>query len=476
MKNRDYLTKELATRDKSINYNLIANQYLANPDPILKKQGRDISIYSAVLGDDRVGGCVKSRKAGIKKLQWGIDRGKSKSRQAVIIEKCFNNLKIRQIISSILNAPLFGYAVLEINWQFIDGYYLPRKVQEKPQEWFLFNSANELMLKTKEKVEPLPEKKFLLVQHEDTFVNPYGFPELSRCFWPVAFKKGGLKFWLMFCEKYGTPFIVGKQPRGAGKDETDKMLETLENMIQDAVAVIPDDASVEIMEASGKSASSEIFKAFIDECKSQISIALLGQNLTTEVTGGSYAAAQSHLSVRQDIMDEDKTLVEDTFNTLIDYIYQLNFGDAERPKFSMWADEDVDTALAERDDKLTTAMEKSGLKLSKKYYQKNYGLEDEDILENKDAEPTEFSESKPHGAGQDEIDETINNLSKEDLQKEMEGILKPIIDLINDGNSYEEIMENLAKTFPEMESDSLLKMLERAIFVSELWGIMNAKS
>jgi phage gp29-like protein len=55
----------------------------------------------------------------------------------------------------------------------------------------------------------------------------------------------------------------------------------------------------------------------LESCKTEVAIAILGQNLTTEVKGGLYAAAESHMAVRQDIIYGDKKLVEDTFNELI---------------------------------------------------------------------------------------------------------------------------------------------------------------
>lgn len=471
--NNDLLIKELATRNNTINFFNLATQYLPNPDPILKKQGKDVSAYKALLTDDRLGGCIKSRKAGVKSLLWGLDRGKSKSRYAKIMEDCFYDLKVREIISSILNAPLFGYAVLEIIWDIVDGKILPVDVIEKPQEWFAFSDDNKLLLKTK--VNPdgqlVPENKFLLVQYESSYVNPYGFAELSRCFWPVTFKKGGMKFWLQFIEKYGMPYTVGKQPRGAGDEETKAMLEQLENMIQDAVAVVPDDSSVEIIAATGKADSSTVFETFKKNCEEQIAITILGQNLTTEIQGGSYAATKGHLEVRQDIVDEDKHLCEETLNRLIDIVFELNFGDIERPMFSMWQEEDVDSALADRDQKLTASMQISGLKLSKSYYQKNYGLTDEDIVE---SSVTQFAESNGD-ATQIAVDQAVESISPEELQKEMEGVLKPIIDLIRQGESYEEIMSELVGTFPDMKTDDVQKMLERAIFVSELWGLLNAR-
>lgn len=72
------------------------------------------------------------------------------------------------------------------------------------------------------------------------------------------------------------------------------------------------------------------------------------------------------------------------------------------------------------------------------------------------------------------LDDAIDGISPEELQKQAEGILKPVIQLIQEGNSYDEIMEALAETFPDMDTSALEKMLSRAIFISELWGRLNA--
>jgi phage gp29-like protein len=239
--------------------------YLPNPDPVLKAQGKDIKIYSELLSDGHLGGCVSSRKAGVKSLEWGIDRGKAKSRQARLIEDLFKSLPINNIIDTILDAVFFGYQPIEVMWKKIGNYILPKDVVGKPPEWFIFSPDNNLRFRSKENYfegEELPDKKFLIPRHCATYQNPYGFPELSRCFWPVTFKRGGMKFWVIFTEKYGMPYIVGKKPRGTLKEETDNFADMLGNMVQDAVAVIPDDSSVEIIEASGKGASAEIYERF----------------------------------------------------------------------------------------------------------------------------------------------------------------------------------------------------------------------
>lgn len=386
-KTTNSLSAEIATRQRSIDFYSLG-MYLPNPDPVLKKTGKDIAVYNELLSDGHLGGCVTSREAGVKSLEWEIDRGKSKSRQAKLIDDLFKNLDLYRIITEILTAPLFGYAPLEVIWERVGNYILPKDIVGKPQHWFVFSEENELRLRTKQNMmngEELPEKKFLLARHRATYENPYGFPELSRCFWPVTFKKGGFKFWVVFAEKYGMPFLWGKLPRGFDQKEYDKLADTLQNMIQDAIAVTPDDASVQLLTTEGR-ATGDIYNKLIEACKAEISIALLGQNLTTQVTGGSYAATESHMEVRKDITDSDKKLVVQTFNQLIKWIGEINFTSGEMPVFSMYEEEDVDKTLAERDELLARA----GVKLTPQYYQREYGFEEGDIASVGSPQPQQF--------------------------------------------------------------------------------------
>ncbi len=480
------LRDEIASRKRSIDFYALG-MYLPNPDPVLKKQGKDITVYKELLSDGHLGGCVSSRKAGVKALEWGIDRGKAKSRQAKLVEDLFTNtLKVGRIIGEMLNAPLYGYQPMEVMWGKAGDYILPLDVVGKPPEWFVFDEENRLRFRSKENYingEELPDRKFLLPRNDPTYQNPYGFAELSRCFWPITFKRGGLKFWIVFTEKYGMPFLVGKKPRGTDKKETDALADTLEKMIQDAVAVIPDDSSVEIMEPSGKGASAQIYAQLLEFCKTEVAIAILGQNLTTEVKGGSFAAAQSHMAVRGDIVDGDKKIVEEAFNELIDWIFDYNFGSGQRPVFSMWEEEDVDKDLAERDKTLS----ETGVKFTKTYYMRAYGFEEED-LEINPPPPTDglsrssrsnglnYAEGVKGFPDQDAIDAAIASISPTALQKQAEGVLRPIIEMIEGGQNYQEMLNALADTYPNMDDAALQEMLSRAIFVSEVWGRLSAEN
>ena len=51
-------------------------------------------------------------------------------------------------------------------------------------------------------------------------------------------QKGGMKFWVRFAEKYGSPWVIGKHPRGTAQGEIDLLLDSMEAMVEDAVAAI----------------------------------------------------------------------------------------------------------------------------------------------------------------------------------------------------------------------------------------------
>ena len=484
-KSSNSLMDEIASIKNAEGYYSILNK-LPNPDPVLRKQGKSISVYRELLSDPHVGAVADSRKAGVLSLEWSIDRGKAQTKQTKFIQDIFDDLDIYTFISDILEAPLYGYQPIEIIWENVGNYIVPAKLVAKPQEWFFFDTEGNLRFREKGNSNGrliLPEeKKFLLPRYKPKYMNPYGEAVLSRCFWNVIFKKSGWEFWVEFLEKYAIPHYIGKHDRGASDEEIKDLGDMLENMVQDAIAVIPNDSSIEIKEASGKGASSQIFDKFIDKCEQNISKAILGQTLTTQVGDkGSYAVGKVHSDVRQDIIDADKMLAVSSCNQLIRWIDEINFNSSELPEFSMWKEEDVDKDLAERDGILA---EKTGIKFTKKYYMKAYGYEEEDIeiiTETKPANFSEFSSNTKNSSSfkvketypdQKDIENLISSFNDSELQNSFKDVLNPILSLFNQDPNL--AMEKLAEVYPDMDSSELEKILANLIFVSEIWGRLNA--
>ncbi len=465
------LSDEIATRKRSINFYSLGS-YLPDPDIVLRKQGKDVKIYRELFCDPHVFACIQSRKAGVLSLEWEINKGLDKAKDAELVADVLKKLDIYKLINDILDATLFGFQPIEIIWKKVGNYVLPIELKAKPSEWFCFDEENLLKFRTKEHYwgEELPPKKFLCPQNNPSYDNPYGERVLSRVFWPVTFKKGGLKFWVVFTEKYGIPHLIGKHPRGATKEETDNLADLLEEMIQDAIAVIPDDSSVEIQEAN-KSSSAEIFEKLIDKMNSEISKAILGQTLTTEIGAtGSYAASNTHMAVRQDIINADKKLVEKTINQLIQWIYEINFTNAEVPVFELYEPEDVDLTLAQRDKILYD----TGVKFTKEYFIKTYGLEEDDFDIREDIIPInqnfkQFSEQEEHLLpGQAQIENLYKFITERELNKQSQNMLAPLIDLFESCENYEEAFELL--TDKNLQSKKFEETIQKALFLCELQG------
>lgn len=449
---------------------------ISNPDEILKKSSKGYETLRLLENEGQVAACVESRNAGVSSLNWQLTNLDKKYED--FYNHIFEKINIYDLIKDILKAPLYGFQPIEIIWeQSPDGYIVPAEIIAKPQEWFFYNAERELCFNQKGNNDGLvitPEmRKFLIPTHSADYLNPYGKSVLSRCFWDVTFKKGGVEFWLKFAEKYGMPYAIGKYEDGMSDNEIDNLVKSLDNMIQDAVAAIPNNSTIELISSSDKSGSTSLYSGIIEMCDKNIAKNILGQTLTTDSDGnGSYALGQVHATVRQDIITSDKRLVESWINVLLRWIHELNFGTDDEPKFELYEEQDIDKDLAERDKILVD----TGVQFTKKYYIKTYGLEDEDFEIKNQTNSSDFAEQEDKEANNPifAIDELINSFSDEDMGKMVESQILEIVKNFNENKNMDELEQNLAVLFPQMDSNQMEETLTKVIFVSDLWGRANA--
>ena len=445
---------------------------LPNPDPVLRKLGKSVQVYRDLRSDGHVGGCIRRRKAAVKRMERGLTDN-ANTRAGKNIAAVLADLDLERIISEILDAALYGYQPLEVIWGYVGGMFVPVDVIGKPAEWFRFDDDNQLRFLAKGAGAmgvAIPPNTMLLPRQDPSYDNPYGQADLSRCFWPTKFKQGGMDFWFKFIEKYGMPWLVGKNPPGTPDHETEALLDNLEAMIQDAVAVIPNDSSIEILEAGGKGASGAVFEGFVLHMRSEVSIALLGQNQTTEADATN-ASAQAGLEVADEIADADAGMVAATVNDLIGWIHNFNFA-GPAPKYDLWRQESVSKELAERDEKLN----KAGAKFTNQYFQRAYGLQPGDLAEGDGTDaagPVNFAEGEEF-PDQVAIDAALNALPGAELDEDMRKLIMPLFDRIAEQASPDELLGKLADIYPALDESALQERLARALFVAKIWGRLNA--
>lgn len=448
------------------------NGWLPNPDPILRKAGKQISVYRELLRDPLVGSLVRRRKAAVARLDWQLTGDDVQENVRQFVENWLSATDVYRLIKDILNAPLFGYQPIEVVWT-QDTQWLPSEIAAKPQEWFGFDGQNELVYTQNGlNQEPLPAYKFLCPTHEADYLNPYGLGDLGLVFWLVTFKRGGLKFWVQFTEKYGAPWLIGKEPRSNTPDDTEKLLDALEALIANSVGTIPNDSSIEIHEASGKTSSVDAYDKLIRYCRSEINIALLGQDQTTD-KDTNHASASAGLEVTDDIRDSDSRIVESTFNQLIAWVVELNFGGVAAPKFELFENEEAGTKeRAERDKTLAD----SGVKFTPQYWKRTYGLEDGDIEEtvvnDRPSEmPADFAEGTVKDAGL-VIDTLVPD--SDGLNTQGQDLTAALVGSLKAGGSTDDVLDSLTAAYPDLDDTALQNELARLIFLSGLVGRIEA--
>ncbi|WP_044273339.1 DUF935 family protein [Pseudomonas fluorescens] len=470
------LTDHIASRGRSFDAQALG-MYLPNPDPILKAQGKDIKVYRDLRSSALVGGNIRRRKASVLALERGLKRGDAPVKVERFVREWLADIDMDRVIRELLDASLFGYQPVEIMWRPVGMFVLPEDLLGKPAEWFLYDQDNNLRFRARDAGmtgELCDPQRFVVARQDATYINPYGFADLSMCFWPAVFMKGGLKFWVQFTEKYGSPWVIGKHSRGATDGETDLLLDSLESMVQDAVAVIPDDASVQIIEATGKTGSAEVYRGLLEYCRSEINVAMLGQNQTTEKESNR-ASAQAGAEVTKDIRDGDAGIVAAALNAVIRRIVDINFGESVKaPVYELWEQEEIDKLLAERDKSLSD----SGVQFTSQYWKRKYNLVDGDIVEAAPpATAPEFAEAalKPI-LDQVALDQAIDGLPAQLLQEQSEQAVAPLIEALQRGRSDSEALGLLAEVYPQMDTQALEQTLARLMFISDIWGRLSANA
>ena len=522
------LSKPIATRARSLDYAGLYG-WLPNPDPILKAQGQDIAIYRDMRADAHVGGCIRRRKAAVKGLEWELEREKAPSRVYKACLSVLENLAattdpdepgampgLMALISDALDGALYGYQPLEVTWGRSGPLIVPLAVQSKPPEWFKFDTENRLRFRTRDGDsygELLPPRKFLLARQDATYANPYGIPDLAMVYWPHQFRRAA-KFWVQWLERHGGDFLIGKQPRSLGTQaETEaayaEMATQLEAMLQDSVAVIPDDGSVEILASGSKGGSTDAHERFLMYWRGEISIALLGSNQGIE-TNSTHASATASLEVANDIRDGDARMIESVVNQLLRWVVAINWPGQAAPVWCLREQEEIDTQRPARDKILTEC----GVKFSRDYWLETYDLDDDDLApeaETPDPLATQPAVPAPEGepVEEDDVDEEEDDapapemaapdhfrdatkmiamasapardaqslvdaeMERDDTpaqQAAMERLLEPIVAAFSEGLTPEEIMGRMDDWYGMLDDSLMQDLLTRGIAAADAIG------
>lgn len=317
------LRQEIATARRDI-FIPVFGQTMRPTDAVLLQQGggRGLKIYEDIERDAHAFAVLQKRKLALAARDWRIDPGgpRRQDRQAAeLAERVLGGewgLSFDKVCVDLQDALLKGYAVAEILWDAVDGFAIPVEVRPKDQRRFVFDPEGELRFLTFENMlegEALPERKFLVHRIGDKVGDPYGRGLGHQLFWWVYFKRQAVQFWLVFAEKFGSPTPIGEYPEHMPVEEQDRLLDRLSRLAQESAVIVPTGTVVKYLEALRTGAAT--YPDLIDYCDQQITLAVLGETLTTTIgDAGSRAAAEVHAGVKDEIVDADADLLSAALN------------------------------------------------------------------------------------------------------------------------------------------------------------------
>lgn len=147
-----------------------------------------------------------------------------------------------------------------------------------------------------------------------------------------SIRGGAVRDWARWSEKHGLPIMGAEIPSAQINTESAKaFFAALRRIGREGVIKLPkadgDGASFGLDYIEPKGISWQGFQKLIDFIANDVSIAILGQTLTTEVSGASLAAAKVHELVRQDYIRADVQALSTTIREQLLKLYVLyNYG------------------------------------------------------------------------------------------------------------------------------------------------------
>ena len=213
----------------------------------------------------------------------------------------------RKFRKEVVESEFWGFSLLQF-YRDIDGNIdfdsIPRKHYDPVQQ---------IVLRYQSDTDGAPLEMF-----SNTLVignDPRGLGIMSAVMPYVLYKRGNIGDWAQFCQIFGMP--IREYTYDAGDEEARRRLvEDARKQGANAVYIHPEGSTLTLHESGNKSGSSDLYNNFSDKCDSQMSIAILGNTLTTDAKAtGTQALGTVHKEEEDEIKDEDQALILSVLNS-----------------------------------------------------------------------------------------------------------------------------------------------------------------
>lgn len=397
------------------------------------------------------------------------------------------------VMLDLLDAIGKGFAVSEIMWGYDAGHVVVTDIRSRYQKRFFWDQDNVFRVRTEEAPAgiELPKNKFIVHKYKARSGHPSRAGVLRVVAWMYLFKNYNLKDWVAFCEVYGQPLRLGKYAQGASEDDKRALMQALSQIGSDAAGIIPDTTLIDFITSEAKASSADLYERLARYCDEQISKAVLGQTLTSDSGGGSYAQSKTHNDVRHDLTVADcKSLAATLRRDLIRPLVLFNFGDDTRVPYLRFDAAEAED-LTQTATIISTLVRDVGLAVPTSYLYKKFSIPKPEGGEEIAKPPTSGMGALPfkastlalkatqepgHGT-QERIDQLAAAAVKSSAGS-FRKALAPVLKMVEKAGSLEELRgmmgdeEAIAKVFGEMDVSDIEELLQKAMVYADLEGRM----
>lgn len=453
---------------------------LVAQDRILRTRGGgDLALYENILSEPQVMSTFQQRRNAVTSCEWKVEPASDRrvdKQAAKALEEQMRKIGWDARTDRMLYGVFFGFAAAELIWERQGNLLGWKAIKVRDRRRFRFAPDGGLRLLTPTNMaagEPADAPYFWHyatgATHDD---EPYGLGLGHWCYWPVLFKRNGLKFWMIACEKFGMPTAVGKYDNAASQAERARLLAAIQAIQTDAGIIMPRDMEVSLLEAA-KSGTAD-YKTLHDTMDETIAKIVLGQTMTSE-DGSSKSQAEVHHDVRQDIVKADADLICESFQLgPATWFTRHNFPGADVPRISRDVEEpeDLDTR-AERDGKVYAL----GYKPTLAYVHATYGDGWEPRADaasanlaidpaGAPADGAEFAEAADVPDLADQIADALSERAAPITGKWVDQVKAAV----EAAESYDDLLARLAQLQTELPLDDLGMLLQNALGTAGLAG------
>jgi len=446
-------------------------------DSVLRIRGNgDYQVYSEVLRDDQVASSFGQRRLALVGKEWAVDPGgESKADKAAAehLEEMLQALGWDRVTDKMMYGVYYGFAVAEVMWARDGKHITIDDIKVRDRRRFGFDGEARLRMKTQgnPQGELLPDRKFWSFQtgadHDD---EPYGIGLGHWLYWPVFFKRAGMRYWMTFLERFGQPTSKGTYPKNATPNERQKLLDALEAINTDSGIAVPDGMEIGLLEAarSGTADYSKLYE-YMDRAIAKMT---LGQTASSEGSPGRLGNDDLQGDVRTDLIKADGDLICESFNrSVVRWLTGWNYPNAKPPRVYRKVEPEEDAAKAAERDRTICDM---GFRPTLKHIQDNYGG---DWIEKAVEEPVPHSAADRNdndAASFAEPDtrqpQTLSQQLDNQLQRQADGWINQIRALVNSAESLDEVRDGLTALLPDMNLAQYANLMAEALRVAELAG------